>query len=122
MGHRQTPTRPTVISFDVAEPVAATMHALAAPSRVRILIRLQRGPCAVTALAADIDMEQSAVSHQLRLLRNLGLVVRHRQGRSIHYALYDDHVSRLLDEAISHTEHVRLGLSNVAPNTPSDPT
>ncbi len=54
-------------------------------------------------------MEQSSCSHQLRLLRNLGLVVRERQGRSVVYALYDDHVSALLDQAVYHVAHLRVG-------------
>jgi DNA-binding transcriptional ArsR family regulator len=49
------------------------MQALAAPSRLLILARLRREPCPVGRLAADIGMEQSAVSHQLRMLRHLGL-------------------------------------------------
>jgi DNA-binding transcriptional ArsR family regulator len=54
-------------------------------------------------------MEQSAVSHQLRLLRNLGLVGDERHGRTIVYSLYDNHVAQLLDEAVYHAEHLRLG-------------
>jgi DNA-binding transcriptional ArsR family regulator len=54
-------------------------------------------------------MEQSAVSHQLRLLRNLGLVQGQRQGRHIHYSLYDNHVAELIDQAIYHAEHLQLG-------------
>ena len=57
-----------------------------------------------------IGMEQSAVSHQLRLLRNLGLVIGTRSGRSIVYSLYDNHVAQLLDQAIYHSEHLRLGI------------
>jgi DNA-binding transcriptional ArsR family regulator len=57
-------------------------------------------------------MEQSAVSHQLRLLRNLGLVTGTRHGRSIVYSLYDNHVAQLLDEAVYHIEHLRLGLAD----------
>lgn len=57
-------------------------------------------------------MEQSAVSHQLRLLRNLGLVVGERQGRHIEHSLYDDHVAELIKQAILHGEHVRLGVSD----------
>ncbi len=56
-------------------------------------------------------MEQSAVSHQLRMLRHLGLVVGDRQGQKIVYALHDPHVGVLLEEAIYHVEHVRLGWS-----------
>ncbi len=54
-------------------------------------------------------MEQSAVSHQLRLLRHLGWVVGERRGRRIVYALHDSHVADLLDQAVYHIEHVRLG-------------
>jgi DNA-binding transcriptional ArsR family regulator len=57
-------------------------------------------------------MEQSACSHQLRLLRNLGLVVGQRHGKSVVYALYDNHVAQLLDQAVYHIEHLRLGLTD----------
>ena len=84
------------------------MQALATTSRVRILARLREGPCSVGALAEAIGMEQSAVSHQLRLLRHLGLVIAQRDGRRMIYALHDPHVGVLLEEAVSHLEHVRL--------------
>lgn len=87
------------------------MQALAAPSRVRILSRLAVAPCSVGDLARDVGMEQSAVSQQLRVLRHLGLVVGERDGRQVFYALHDDHVRALLSEAVSHTEHLRLGLA-----------
>lgn len=93
-----------------AHAVAQTMQALAAPSRVRILSRLGAGPCSVNDLARDIEMEQPAVSQQLRVLRHLGLVTGTRQGRRIVYALHDDHVAVLLAEAVAHTEHLRLGI------------
>lgn len=92
-----------------AKSVAATMQALATPSRLLILGRLRRGPATVGELATDTAIEQSAVSHQLRLLRNLGLVEGERRGRSIVYALYDNHVAELLDQAVFHSEHLRLG-------------
>jgi DNA-binding transcriptional ArsR family regulator len=91
--------------------VAETMQALATPSRLRILGRLHAGPCSVNDLADAVGMEASAVSHQLRLLRHLGLVVGHREGRRVVYDLYDDHVGELLDQAISHVEHLRAGLA-----------
>ncbi|MFJ2023819.1 ArsR/SmtB family transcription factor [Streptomyces sp. NPDC087897] len=93
-----------------AADVAATLQALATPSRLYILARLQEGPCPVGELAEAVGMESSACSHQLRLLRNLGLVTGERQGRSIVYSLYDDHVAELLDQALYHVEHLRLGL------------
>ncbi len=90
--------------------VAATLQALATPSRLYILARLQEGPCSVGDLAEAVGMEPSACSHQLRLLRNLGLVTGERHGRSIVYALYDNHVAELLDQALYHVEHLRLGV------------
>jgi DNA-binding transcriptional ArsR family regulator len=117
MGHgvdgRASPT--TRLDLAAAKSVATTLQALATPSRLMILGRLREGPATVGELAAAVQMEQSAVSHQLRLLRNLGLVDGTRHGRSIVYSLYDNHVAQLLDEAIYHAEHLRLG----APDRPA---
>jgi ArsR family transcriptional regulator, nickel/cobalt-responsive transcriptional repressor len=99
------------LSTETARSVAETMQALATPSRVRILSRLGARPCSVGELAEEIGMGQSAVSQQLRVLRHLGLVVGERDGRQVIYALHDDHVRALLSEAVSHTEHLRLGLA-----------
>jgi DNA-binding transcriptional ArsR family regulator len=106
-GRRRPPGPLTVAE---AGQVAETMQALATPSRVRILACLRAGPASVGELAAAVAMEPSAVSHQLRTLRHLGLVVGERTGRQVIYALHDDHVAALLDEAVYHTEHLRLGL------------
>ena len=115
MGHKTRQPReeqppPAALDAASAALVAQTRQALAAPSRLLILSRLRREPCSVTELAADIGMEQSAVSHQLRMLRHLGLVEGTRHGKTTVYALYDDHVARLLDEAVYHSDHLRLGL------------
>ena len=96
---------------ETARQVAETMQALAAASRVRILARLRESACSVGELAEAVGMEQSAVSHQLRLLRHLGLVVGERVGRRTVYALHDTHVGDLLEQAVSHVHHVRLGLA-----------
>jgi ArsR family transcriptional regulator, nickel/cobalt-responsive transcriptional repressor len=110
MGHR-LPKHARLIALDgsTAVAVAETMQALATPSRVRILSELRLGARPVNELAAAVEMEPSAVSHQLRILRHLGLVVGERQGRSVVYALHDSHVSELLEQAFFHVEHVRLG-------------
>ncbi|MFF4176924.1 ArsR/SmtB family transcription factor [Streptomyces sp. NPDC001750] len=118
MGHgAATPTSRvprTRLTADNAAKVAATLQALATPSRLLILSRLREGPLPATELAAEVGMEQSACSHQLRLLRNLDLVVGTRKGRSVVYSLYDNHVCELLDQALYHVEHLRLGLSDAA--------
>jgi DNA-binding transcriptional ArsR family regulator len=97
------------LDADTAREVAQTMQALATASRVRILGRLRESSCSVGELAAAVEMEQSAVSHQLRILRHLGLVIGERRGRSVVYALHDSHVADLLDQAVFHIEHLRLG-------------
>jgi DNA-binding transcriptional ArsR family regulator len=100
----------------LADPVfagaaAESMQALATPSGLRILARLHAGPASVGELADAVAMEGSAVSHQLRLLRHMGLVVGRRDGRQVVYELHDDHVAELLLQAVSHVDHVRLGLT-----------
>lgn len=125
MGHGiQGRTTPRArIDAATATTVAETLQALATPSRLRILGRLREGPATVTELAAATDMEQSAVSHQLRMLRHLGLVAGQRAGRAVTYSLYDNHVAMLLDEAVYHAEHLRLGVrdSPAGPGDPGDP-
>lgn len=102
-----------------APQVAAMLQALSTPSRLLILARLREGPCAATELATAVGMEQSACSHQLRLLRNLGLVTGTRQGRSVVYTLHDSHVAALLDQALYHVEHLRLGLIDAPTELPT---
>jgi ArsR family transcriptional regulator, nickel/cobalt-responsive transcriptional repressor len=94
-----------------ARAAAESIQALATPSRLRILARLHAGAASVNDLAEAVGMEPSAVSHQLRVLRHLGLVVGERTGRQVVYELHDDHVGELLAQAVAHVEHVRLGLS-----------
>src|SRR5690348_16736760 len=114
MAHGGIEHAPSELDPEFTQTLAETMQALAAPSRLRILGRLHAGPCSVNELAAAVGMEPSAVSHQLRLLRHLGLVVGRRDGRRVRYDLYDDHVGELLEQAISHVEHLRAGLARGA--------
>lgn len=114
MAHEHETPVPHQLDPAMTELVAETMQALSTASRLRILGRLAQGPCGVGALATDIGMQGSAVSHQLRLLRHLGLVVGRRQGRQVIYDLYDDHVAQLLEQAVSHVEHLRLGQADRA--------
>lgn len=107
--------RPRNLDLATAKSVATTLQALATPSRLMILATLQSGSATVGELAEAIGMEQSAVSHQLRLLRNLGLVDGERSGRNISYSLCDDHVAELLEQAVYHAEHVRMGVTERRP-------
>jgi DNA-binding transcriptional ArsR family regulator len=104
------------LSQAAAQDVARLMGALSTASRVRILSRLRTGECPVGELSADLEMEQPAVSHQLRVLRDLGLVVGTRTGRQVVYGLFDSHVASLLDEALRHIDHVTSGDVGRHPN------
>lgn len=117
MAHGGIEHDPAELDLVFARAVAETMQALATPSRLRILGRLHAGPCPVNELAGAVGMDPSAVSHQLRVLRHLGLVVGRRDGRQVIYDLHDDHVGELLEQAIGHVEHLRRGHSRSAPES-----
>jgi len=89
-----------------AERLAEIMQALASPVRLRILSALRIQPSTVTELGEMLQVGQTTLSNHLRLLRHLSLVSGSRDGRHIHYSLFDDHVTELLDEAIGHLEHL----------------
>ncbi|MCA1665911.1 MAG: metalloregulator ArsR/SmtB family transcription factor [Thermomicrobia bacterium] len=90
---------------DAASDLAALFGALGDPTRVRLLAALAAGPLCVCDLAAVLGMTQSAVSHQLRLLRALGLVRARREGKLVWYALDDEHVRALLAVGADHIGH-----------------
>ena len=96
--------RSSRVGEQVAEKVADAMFALSTPSRVLILGCLLDGPHTVSELMDALEMEQSAVSHQLRVLREHRLVRAEREGRTRVYALHDEHVVALLEEALRHVE------------------
>jgi DNA-binding transcriptional ArsR family regulator len=107
----QRPRRRRAPGFDerVAERVADTMFALSTPSRVQIIGCLIDGPHTVSELMEELDMEQSAISHQLRVLRDHSLVKADWVGRTHVYSLYDEHVVTLLEEAVRHVEQRSKG-------------
>jgi len=114
VSHGATPDPSELLDPAQARQVAETMQALATPSRLRILACLHQGPASVSQISDAVGMDGSAVSHQLRILRHLGLVTGERDGRRVNYSLYDEHVAQLLEQAMSHVEHLRLGLADGA--------
>ena len=87
-----------------AQRVADTMFALSTPSRLQILVCLRAGPRTVSEIVDAVRMEQSAVSHQLRVLRDHSVLGMRRIGRTRQYALRDEHIGVLIARAL---EHVR---------------
>jgi ArsR family transcriptional regulator, nickel/cobalt-responsive transcriptional repressor len=108
---RPIPTRHnidlTAIDAETAEFIADAMEGLAAGGRIQLLCLLAQGPRSVKQLTAETDMEQPAVSQHLRVLRDLGFVRAEKEGRTKIYALHDQHVAGLLEQAVAHAEHLR---------------
>lgn len=73
-------------------------------SRVRIMYILLQEELCVQDIATSLDMTQSAVSHQLKILKQNKLVHARREGKSIYYSLADEHVSNILDMGREHLE------------------
>ena len=90
--------------------IVETFEALADPTRARILYALIGQPLCVRDLAILVGVSESAVSHQLRLLRERRLVKPRREGNVIYYGVDDHHVAALFKEADYHIDHVRQGL------------
>jgi DNA-binding transcriptional ArsR family regulator len=89
----------------VAATLAAMFRALSDPTRVRIVSLLAQAELCVCDLAAALGMEQSAVSHQLRTLRDMRLVRWRREGRQVFYTLDDEHVADLFRRGLEHAGH-----------------
>lgn len=89
------------------EIVGATelLKAVGDPTRMRLLLALSTGELCVCDLQSILDMSQSAVSHQLRVLREARLVKHRRQGKMAYYSLHDEHVEELLIFTFAHVRH-----------------
>jgi len=86
------------------EAVADTFRVLGDPTRVRMLDALSGGELCVCDIASLVGISESAVSHQLRLLRGMRLVRPRRAGRLVYYAVDDQHILELLQQASTHVE------------------
>lgn len=95
----------TSISPEVATRLAELFRTLGDPSRVRIIATLLEGETNVGDLAERIELSPSAVSHQLRSLRQMRLVRTRKEGREVYYALDDEHVAELFQRGLDHVLH-----------------
>ena len=96
--------RAALVQPDAVQGLADTFSALGDPTRVRILDALSHGELCVCDLAAVLRLSQSAVSHQLRLLRGLRLVRPRREGRVVFYDLDDQHIISIFKQTLQHVE------------------
>jgi len=85
--------------------LAELFSALSDASRVRIIALLMDGEMSVSALADGLKMTESAISHQLRGLRQMHIVRARKAGRQVFYSLDDDHVTRLFSLGFNHVRH-----------------
>jgi DNA-binding transcriptional ArsR family regulator len=88
--------------------VAALFALLADPTRARLLLALGEGELCVCDLAAATGVNRTTVSHQLRVLREGGVVGRRRAGKVVFYSLADDHVRALLAMGTAHAAHAPM--------------
>lgn len=75
-------------------------------TRIKMIFALSRCDLCVCDIAESIGMTQSAVSHQLRLMRNMKLVKFRKEGKSVFYSLDDDHILQLFNQGMEHVKHV----------------
>ena len=108
----------TVIHHDVIDRVKGEMpraehlydlselfKSLGDQTRLKILFALSKNEMCVCDIASLLDMTQSAISHQLRVLRNVRLVKYHKVGKVVYYALDDNHVNEIFKQGLDHVEH-----------------
>lgn len=74
-------------------------------TRIKILLALFESELCVCDIAVLLEMNQSAISHQLRVLKQSGLVKYRKDGRVVYYSLDDDHVKNILDQGLEHIVH-----------------
>jgi DNA-binding transcriptional ArsR family regulator len=104
-----------LLSAETAQATAAWFDTLADPTRARILHALALAPeLCVCDLALLLDLSVSALSHQLRLLRERGAVARRKVGRIAFYSLADEHVRHVLIDALAHTAESQSEASQTA--------
>jgi len=88
--------------MDTLQSLTDIFKALSDPNRLKIVMALSQCELCVCDLAAISGSSDSAVSHQLRILRNLKIVRFRRQGKIVFYRLDDDHVKTLINQSLEH--------------------
>jgi len=94
-----------ILKDSISTHLADLFSALSDPTRLRIISVLLEGEMNVGEIAVQLAMTESAVSHQLRGLRQMKLLCTRKEGRQVFYALDDDHVAKLYRLGLEHVEH-----------------
>ncbi|MDP2210581.1 MAG: metalloregulator ArsR/SmtB family transcription factor [Candidatus Aquicultor sp.] len=94
--------REQLVSDEMAERLAETFKVLSDPTRVKVVAALLLGELCVCEISEIVGMSQSAVSHQLRKLKDLRLVKRRKLSKMVYYSLDDDHILGLITQGVDH--------------------
>lgn len=90
------------LSAQTVDEASRIFKALGDPTRIKILYLLSQEECSVSHITEVLNMTQSAVSHQLSLLRKLRLVKYRREGTTLYYTYDDEHVITVLNQVLTH--------------------
>lgn len=93
-----------IIDEEIVYDLADLFKVFSDSTRIRILVALFDGEMCVGEIAQKLEMSQTAISHQLRVLKQNHLIKYRRQGKSMYYSLSDDHVKTIIDCATEHVE------------------
>ncbi len=94
-----------LLPLDKVFRLAETFKTMGDPTRISIIQSLSLQELCVCDLATVLEMTQSSVSHQLRILRNLKLVKFRKEGKMVYYSLDDAHIINLFREGLEHVQH-----------------
>lgn len=105
-GGRVKSIEKSMLTDDIVESLAETFSAMGDPTRVKIIYVLAKEELCVGDIAMFLNISSSAVSHQLRLLRNLRLVKHRHTGKIAYYTLDDIHIEKLFAEGLKHIKGI----------------
>ena len=93
-----------MISEDNIYNLAGLFKVFGDSTRIRILLLLQEKEASVNEIANELNMNQSAISHQLKNLKHSKLIKNRREGQTIYYSLDDDHVYKIIEMGLAHVD------------------
>lgn len=97
--------RSQMLEASTVNELAEWFKALSDPTRIKIIGVLRQRELCVQDIALLLEMGQSAVSHQLRYLRNLRMVKRRKEGKTVFYSLNDSHMEEIIQITLQHLKH-----------------
>lgn len=87
---------------EIEKKVSNLFKTISDPTRIKIIYLLKSTELSVSQIVEELNMHQSAISHQLRILRDVNLVTYEKRGKEVYYKLSDDHVYMIINQAVDH--------------------